>query len=74
MDKDTFFGDPDMIGKQRFFRNVLPAKKAAGGFAEFAKKIVGLDCISVPMPKEEKSQNSNTVCHGLFFDTRKWFY
>ena len=65
--------DPEMIGKQRFFRKVLLAKKAADGFSEFAKKIVGLDCIAVPMP-EEKSQKSNAVCHGSFFDTRRWFY
>lgn len=72
MVKYTFFGNLGVIVGQRFFRNVLPAKKTADGFSEFAKKIVGLDCIAVPMP-EEKSQKSDTTCCRSFPGIEKWF-
>ncbi|HPN55019.1 MAG TPA: hypothetical protein PLB52_03785 [Candidatus Moranbacteria bacterium] len=60
----TFFGDLEMIGKQRFFRKTANTKQTANNFSEFAKKIIGLDCIGVPMPEEKSSSqqvNGNIV-------------
>ncbi|HOX10486.1 MAG TPA: hypothetical protein P5323_03565 [Candidatus Moranbacteria bacterium] len=71
----TFFSDLEMVGRQRFCRKVLPTKKAADGSSKFAEKIVGLDCIGVPMPEKQISQKKaagQAMDQGVV--TKRWFY